>query len=165
MSTRDDADPIQYRTVFQLSRDSKWKQAIALMLDRKRTRLRPEFRSDGNHAWYVVGDLYWKDGDIGNALLAFRKAVRAWAEDVQALWAVGNCYSALGRHRMAERFFRRALKIDPANPSLAFNLGNSLFDQKRYEEALPAYRLAAKRGSDVCTRAKRNIELVRRLLG
>lgn len=153
-----------YADVFRLSRASKWTQAIGLIVDGAGGRLRPPFRNDGNQAWYVVGDLFWKSGDLGNALVAFRKAVRAWPSDAEALWAVGNCYSELHRFRMAERYFRRALEISPNNLALAYNLGNCLFDQKRYSEALTAYRCATQRRSDFFSAAKRNMQLAQRAL-
>lgn len=90
---------------------------------------------------YLKGDALWKKGRVKDAVQFFQAAVEEWPEDQQALWALGNCYSALKKHRKAEDAFRQALAVG-ANVdriTLLFNLANTLFDQQRYAEARLIY--------------------------
>lgn len=50
--------------------------------------------------------------------------------------ASGNQYYRTGQYDMAEKFYRKALKDDPASTTAAYNLSNALYRQKRYKESL-----------------------------
>ena len=87
-------------------------------------------------------------------------AIEEWPEDWQAMWALGNCHSELKKPKKAERCFRDALELasTEARPKLIFNLGNALFDQQRFQEAIAVYhKLPA--GHDLVRQAKNNIAL------
>lgn len=134
-------------------------EALEQIVDPGTGRLKGIFRKNGNHSWYVVGDYYWKLGLIEGAMRAFRKSLRAWESDTQAMWALGNCYTELKKPKLAERYFRRALELEQSNSSIRFNLGNSLFDQEKFKDAISEYKVVIKDSKDLSKAARRNIRL------
>jgi len=148
-------------SVYEKARSGYFREAIGMMLDRRRKALRREFKYSANHSWYVVGDLYWKTKNYQSAIQAFRKSLRAQPFDFAAMWAVGNCYSELSKHKLAERYFRKALEIKPRHAAIRFNLANTLYDQCQFEEAAKLYRQVARGKSDVAHMARRNLRLIR----
>jgi len=76
------------------------------------------------------------------ALTCAERALRlrpGWGE---ALMLRGNIEAMLERYAAAETSFRQALQLGAPNPSLHANLGNVLFEQERFAEALEAYEHA-----------------------
>lgn len=140
-------------------------EALRQLLDGRGVHLRSPYNENRNHAWYLVGDIYFRRREYRLAARAFRLAWRCRSEDWQALMALGNCFDLLGEPRNAERYFRRALLIRPRCRKLQFNLGNSLMDQRRYDEAAKLFsRISADRRSGLMRRAGRNLRLCRRAI-
>ena len=54
----------------------------------------------------------------------------------------------------AEVKYKKALKENPNYETAGYNLGNAVYEQKRFEEALPQYELVAKSTGDNETREK-----------
>ena len=54
----------------------------------------------------------------------------------------------------AEVKYKKALKENPHYERAGYNLGNAVYEQKRYKEALPQYELVAKSTKDNETRDK-----------
>jgi tetratricopeptide (TPR) repeat protein len=50
--------------------------------------------------------------------------------------ATGNQYYRTAQYDLAEKFYRKALKDNPASTTAAYNLSNALYRQKRYKESL-----------------------------
>lgn len=75
----------------------------------------------------------------------------------QSIWQ-GNAAYRAGDYAGAEQFYRQ----DPSASGL-YNLGNSLIQQQKYQEALDAYQQAATKQSDL-TGLQQNIELAEKLL-
>ncbi|OLY93909.1 Tetratricopeptide repeat-containing protein [Cnuella takakiae] len=48
----------------------------------------------------------------------------------------GNEYYQAGQFDLAEKYYRTALKKDPASTTAAYNLANALHGQKRFKEAI-----------------------------
>ncbi len=96
---------------------------------------------DPNHAAYLKGDAFWKQGRFKEASLWFLAAIAEWPDDYQAFWALGDCYAELKKPRKAEQCFRQAIALCPGadRAALLFNLANTLFDQKRYASAIALY--------------------------
>ncbi len=87
---------------------------------------------------------WWARGDFQKAEFYFKKALRHGA-GAAAHTNYAGLLNRLGRYAEAEREARRAI-ADPRYPNqhlALLNLGDALFGQKRYEEALAAYREAA----------------------
>jgi Flp pilus assembly protein TadD len=153
-----------FTRVHKLIKKGKFAEAIAELLDPGTGRIRGEFAWDRNHAWYCIADCKLRLGDAGSAVADFKKAYRADPDDVQCLLAVGNCYDTLGKPRLAERFLRKALLLQPTGRNKAavlVNLGNSLLDQGRWAEAKEAFAAPSKRQDDIGATAKKNRALAK----
>lgn len=133
--------------VYALIRGGEYAHAIAEMTQAGGQRLAPAFRHDGNHSWYVIGDAFFKMGDFAMAAQAFRRALRCWSGDAEALMALGNSYSEMQRPKLAARCLRKAIPLSPKRAAdCRFNLGNALFDMQNYKAAAAEYAAAAASG-------------------
>jgi tetratricopeptide (TPR) repeat protein len=79
------------------------------------------------------------------------------------MWALGNCFSELKKHRKAEEQFKDALQFATSEelPNLHFNLGNALFDQGKYLEVIEQY-CQVSAGHYIARLAANNIALAER---
>lgn len=120
---------------------------------------------DKNHTAYVRSGKAFDAGRFTEAIAWFKQAVAEWPEDYQAHWALGNSYSAAGKHSRAALAFRHALGLAPEREQAAmqFNLGNALFAQGEFANALVAFE-AIPSGSPVHRAAVRNAALARSAL-
>ncbi len=118
--------------------------------------------SDLNHEAYTDGCKHYKKGNFSRAKKAFLSAIEYWPQDSQAWHALGNCYDELEKPNKAEGCFRKSLKYTaPGKESdVLFNLGNSLFDQKKYTEAVECYSKVSGQSS-AYTVAQRNMRLAK----
>lgn len=70
---------------------------------------------------------------LGGLLIwSFAAAAQKGAGDI----GKGNDYYRTGQFDLAEKYYRAALKKDPASFDAAYNLANALYGQKRYGEAV-----------------------------
>ena len=118
------------------------------------------FRSDAsdlNHEAYLEGCRLFKAAKYKKAIKAFEASVSYWPKDAQAWMALGNCYDELRRPKDAEKYLKRALAYcdNKHRAAIQFNLGNSLFDQERYSEAIAQYEEVPK-ASDIFAKAQKN---------
>jgi tetratricopeptide (TPR) repeat protein len=122
--------------------------------------------SNSYHAAYIKGDALCKKGRFKEASQFFRIAIEECPEDYQAMWALGNCYTELKKPRKAEDAFRSALtECDNADRmALIYNLANSLFDQKKFAEAIALYSEIPS-GHKLSRVAKRNAFLAKERAG
>lgn len=97
---------------------------------------------DPNQMAYIQGDKKFKECRYFDAAKHFVVAIEEWPEDWMAMHALGNCYSEMKKPQKAEKWFRLALKNAPPDDhvQLIYNLGNALYDQQRYVEAIKMYR-------------------------
>ncbi|WP_139237321.1 tetratricopeptide repeat protein [Polaromonas sp. YR568] len=159
-------DEKAFDKIHSLLADGKATQALRHLLDSQTGRLRKEVAWDANHAWYCVGGAYFKLEDFKQAVQAYRKACRVNSQDALALWALGNSYDALARPKLAERAFRLALDqtMNERNKAaVLLNLGNALFDQKRFDEAGSVYLQVKGRRDEIGTKARKNLKKVMEL--
>lgn len=145
-----------YDGIYALARRRDYRSALQAMVQPSTGRLTKEFSGDVNHSWYVVGDLLYRNGEHLRALRAFRRALRAWPEDPEAMWAIGDCYSELGRYKSAEMAYRRSVALKSDNRVL-FNLGNALFDQGKFRPAMEIYRSIKANDKTLASNVRRNI--------
>jgi Tfp pilus assembly protein PilF len=92
----------------------------------------------------------------------FRKALKAWPRDSDTAWAIADCYSELLKPKLAEKFYRLALGTCAVKKRalLLYNIGNALFDQKKYKDALTQYERISKQNR-VYKQARKNIKLAK----
>ena len=152
-----------FNQIHRLSKQGEYDRALDLLLDKSGGRINAPYDEDLNHAWYVAGDLYHKKGDFQTAAKAFDKAVADRPDDPEALLALANCYFELEMPGVAERYLRIALRHSD-DIGLIYNLGNALFDQGRYDEALVEYRRVPPDAGEIYEMAQRNIAVARERL-
>lgn len=153
-------DALIFRPIHSLLKRNRYDDVLNLLYDKKTNRLRQPYTVDRNHAWYIIGDVFYKKGRLIDAIMAFRRSLRFYKKDGQALWALGNSYSTIGRAVLAERYFRKGLVLasETDRPKLVYNLGNALFDQEKYVDAIKEYQKIYKHDRRMFSLARRNIE-------
>jgi tetratricopeptide (TPR) repeat protein len=106
---------------------------------------------------YADADALFKAGRIREALRQFRVASDADPDDSDCWFALGSCFDALKQPKRAEAAYLKALAKAPESdhPALNFNIGNALFDQQRFEQAIARY-VQVPRGHAVYVPAQRN---------
>lgn len=143
------------RDVCSLISYRSYPEALKILLDNGR--LREIFSFDKNHAWYLVGDIYFKQGRFRNALNAFYKALHEYSSDADSCWAIADCYSQIGIYKIAEKYYRKSLFIRKRK-EVIYDLANSIYDQKRYPEAAKLYKQLLGSGS-LGIKARKNLYL------
>lgn len=112
---------------------------------------------------YKKGDEFYKQKKYREALSEFKIALKAMPDDHESLWAIADCYSELGKPEDAERYYRLTLANCPQKrkSDVLYNIGNGLFDQMKYKDALEVYDSISKR-SKVYAKARKNIKVAKR---
>lgn len=151
--------------IYRMIGDGKYALVVKSMMLEEGFGLKGVYRFDANHSWYVLGSIFLKSGDHALAIKAFKRSLKSWPGDVDALMAVGNVYGEMGRCKMAERFFRKGLLIKPENSGLRFNLANALFDQGKLDLARKEYELIAKKGEGLSDKAKKMMSVITQKIG
>lgn len=158
------AENSEFAVVHSLLRRGRLTAALALLLKPGAMAINEPYRSDLNHAWYCVGDIFFRQKKYDDAKNAFKRAVVFRPDDESALEAIGNCYNEQRRPKLAERFFRQALGVPHSiNPDeraeIKFNLANALFDQGRLDEAIQVYRQLIRGPVSIRKSAAKNLDL------
>lgn len=125
----------------------------------KREKSLSDEASDLNHSSYGNGVKHFEKDDFKSAKREFEVALEYWPEDPQAWFALGNCFDELKKPARAEECFRAALKYgsEEKKSETYFNLGNSLYDQEKYEAAIGNYKKVSAQ-SPIYTLAQRNLK-------
>ncbi|MBW8863525.1 MAG: tetratricopeptide repeat protein [Verrucomicrobia bacterium] len=76
-----------------------------------------------------------KNGQVGEALEHYKRALQLKPDSAIAAFDVGNIYNKLGDWDAAALQYREALRLQPENPEALNNLGTVLMRQKKYEAA------------------------------
>lgn len=76
----------------------------------------------------AVGRAQLMLGNVGLALEAFRKALRANPSDTVALAGIGDCYAAMTRYDLAQSYYEQALALSPHDRTLLLGIA-AVFDQ------------------------------------
>lgn len=147
--------------ITQLLKTSNCSEVLILLLNDSGNRIIPPYNSDLNHAWYLVGCAFYKQERYSNALKAFKNSYRHWTEDVDAIRAIGNCYSELRNPKTAKYYFIKAISIGgnyyKGADILTYNLGNTYFDMKKYLQAITEYKKVRKSDLKTYRLAQKNI--------
>ena len=156
MSNNDVFDPIH-----TLLKQRHLEEALRRVYDPRKDAIKSPFDQDLNHAWYIVGDIYYRSKRVKKAIIAFQRSLEDWREDSEAHCALGSCYTRLRQFSKAENSLRKALALKPKSEDLIYNLANALFDQKKYEEAIQWYKKVRNLDSVVGKRAVKNLKLAK----
>ena len=122
----------------------RFAEAERLMTGTDGKQIKPRFRADLNHAWYVLGDIRYKRGRFQSAATAFRRALDIWPDDPAAMMAIANCYSELKRPRWSAYYLEKVVRQEGAKPGILYNLGNAYFDLGDYAKAIETFRAASR---------------------
>lgn len=93
---------------------------------------------------YETGKKQYADGLFGMALKNFRVALVRAPNSIDRLNAVAATYDKLGRYDLSERYYARALAVDPKSVLTLNNVGYSFLMQKDYVSARHYLEQAAK---------------------
>lgn len=147
-----------FSAIHDLLREKKYMQVLSMLFNRQISNIESPYDSDLNHAWYIVGDIFFKQGEYEQAVSSFKKALDDWPDDVDAMLALSNCYSELNMPKKSEEVLLKAKKISPMNMSIIYNLGNSFFDQKMYQQAINMYNIVESTDENLQSLATKNIK-------
>lgn len=128
-----------FEEVYSLTKQGCYEAAISLLYQPHTDTIVERFSDDQNHAWYLLGDLFYKKKDLEQSKHCFRKALDYWPEDVDAYLGLANILHEQGNYDNAVTTLRQALGF-LADPRLIYNYANLLFDQHRYTEAIQEYK-------------------------
>jgi tetratricopeptide (TPR) repeat protein len=102
-----------------------------------------EYRPDDESIALGRAELLLRMGRLDDAVLAYRDAAKRWPDSAMTLNALG--YTLADRteeYRDAEKFIRRALKLDPKSPAIIDSLGWVLHKRGNHAEALVQLEIA-----------------------
>ncbi|MFZ6769982.1 hypothetical protein ACO0LM_23250 [Undibacterium sp. Di26W] len=148
-----------------LLKKKAYDEALQLLLDSNTNNVQSRYDVDANHAWYIIGDIFYKKAEYGLATDAFKKALAHWPNDLDAMIAVGNCYSENEMLNEAENFLRESKKLFPASSTITYNLANSLFDQGKYLAAIKMYETISSEDEIIFNSSQKNIVKAKKKLG
>lgn len=150
-----------FTRIYALTKRGDFESALKLLLDQGSGAIRDDFAFDRHQAWYCIGDIRFRQSEFFAAKDAFRNALSYRREDADTLEAIGNCYDALRRPKLAERYFRRALGTGALRrderAAISYNLANALFDQRRWSEAKELYETLSTGFGAVSKQAAKNL--------
>jgi tetratricopeptide (TPR) repeat protein len=155
--------PNSLKIALRLIQRGKYDAAIRLLLDRKTGAIKGGGRSDLNHAYYLIGDAFYKKRDYIKALLFFRKSYQIDRSDWMAMRAIGGCLHCLRQYESAEIWFQKANEIHFEYENV-YNIGNALFDNCNYKKAVETYSIIPV-DSYIYEKAKRNIKIAAERMG
>jgi tetratricopeptide (TPR) repeat protein len=127
--------------------------AKARLPDGVRTQLKGITADAGDH--FQTGRALLAAGDTTSALAAFRTAVAANPQSIDALNGLGVAYDRLGRADLARSAYEAALGVDPTAADVLYNLGYSLYRAGDDRAAIPWLQKAARHGDNLVQAAAR----------
>ncbi len=98
-----------------------------------------EINPNNINAWYAKGLILREDEQVKEALLVMKHVTYLSPQMYQAWVSISNYYSRLREFDKAEEAGRQALDIRPDDAKAHSNLGFSLLNQQKYEEAQVEY--------------------------
>lgn len=109
------------------------------------------------------GEKAYREGKYDEALDHFLKAQVDSPDDPRLRYNLANTYYKLGRFADAEKLYGSALDSKPGdlNEKSEYNLGNSAYREKKWDEAIDHYQKALKLNSSD-EEAKHNLEMAKR---
>jgi tetratricopeptide (TPR) repeat protein len=115
----------------------------------------PAPASSGNA--YQDGRALLAQGDTAGAIAAFRTALVASPQSIDALNGLGVAYDRLGRYDLSRSWYDTALAIDPDAVLVLNNLGYSLYLQGQYAAAIPLLQRVAASDDEAARRAGQRV--------
>ncbi len=151
---------IEFTELHSLLKQRKFDSVIGMLLDSDGG-IAPRYSSNLNHAYYVLADAQYNLDKIDDAKESLILAIDEDPFDTDAYLFLANCYSELENYDESERTLRQALKLKPGDDKIKYNLGNTFFDQKKYEFAIEFYKTISEENSSIYNLAQKNIKNAR----
>lgn len=85
-----------------------------------------------------------KEGQLEEALKALFDNIEEYPTITENYINAGIVLADAGEIEKSERFFQKAITIDPENGAIYYNLGNVYYNQDRFKEAIKLYQQAMK---------------------
>jgi tetratricopeptide (TPR) repeat protein len=98
-------------------------------------------RPDASIAWRSLGNAFLDAGQLPEAEIALQKSLALGATRSACIY-LAVVYLKTRNFSDAEQYCRRAITLDPEFEEAYYNLGNSLSEQGRTDEALQAFQTA-----------------------
>lgn len=89
-----------------------------------------------------------KEGQFETALKALFENIDAHPEDIENYINSSILLAEAGEIEKAEKFFQKALTIDPNNGAIYYNLANVYYNAESFNDAIKLYQQALKTGVD-----------------
>jgi len=100
-------------------------------------------------AWYYIGTIYFRWGELDSAAKALEQSVELNPRNVDALGALALTYDSMKRHEDSDRMYEEGLKLDQHNDVLLNNYSYSLAERGIHlERALQMAREAVEKKPD-----------------
>lgn len=103
---------------------------------------------DHPQALALLGTTLLQLGETAAALDRLERAARKLRNDAWVIGTLAQAYFVAGRYRDAEDFFRKANRLDPAEPQLSLGIANAMAMQSRLQEAEDLLRRLSHRYPD-----------------
>jgi Flp pilus assembly protein TadD len=97
---------------------------------------------ESSMAWFGLGLAYDNLHRYGDAIDAYRQALRINPKNTSFRTNLGIAYTKLNRYSEAIDAYRQVLRIDPEDAHAWYNLGCAYYAVNRYNDAIDAHRQA-----------------------
>ncbi len=96
-----------------------------------------ELDPENARAWITLGNLYFDNGNPGESVKAYTKALELQPNNADVLTDRGTMYRELGQFELALQSYSKATNINPTHKNSIFNAGIVLYyDLKREAEGI-----------------------------
>ncbi len=129
-----------YRDVAALHRAQRMPDVAIAWLEQA-TRFVPDYVA----VYEDLVDLHLLSDRPDEAMRVLVTVLEGWPETVWAHYRMGHLQHQLKAYELAEASFRRSLELQPELDHAQAFLGNSLYEQEKFEEAIEAYQAAIDR--------------------
>jgi serine/threonine protein kinase/tetratricopeptide (TPR) repeat protein len=121
--------------------DDRTEQRLSMALDQANRALKLDPELPEAH-WALGVYYYWGRSDYVRALDEFQIALKSRPKNSQFLAMIGYMQRAQGKLEQALPYLKKAFEHNPLDYNLAFELGNTYRDMRKYSRAEPYYEQA-----------------------
>ncbi len=117
------------------------------MVKEAETEYKEAIKLDGNGGVVTLcnlASLYYYSGREDDAIRAYEKAISIRENYVPPYVCMGNMYYVKGDFKRAAGYFEKAALLDPDDAVIWDKLGDARMENKEYDKALEAYKMAIK---------------------
>lgn len=91
---------------------------------------------------YILGNLYYQEGEIPKSVLSYAKAVEKFPNYAQAYYNMGRAYVGIGDFAKALKSLQKSLEIQAGDGTMYGLIGYCYLNMDRPSTALDAYKVA-----------------------